>query len=159
MTNISHTRPIFITDSFSRSGGGSGEGETRGSRPRRALLRQRATPLHRLYRSGSRLSVGASPWSSTPSGGSDPSHACRRCGASSTRVAANAFCAATESIPHHRFSHANAVERRRRGGADWLFSFAKSRRSWQVVSLQRPPTSPARMRNLHVSDLASLRFA
>ena len=68
-------------------------------------------PLHSSHfldhRRGRRLSAGASPCRRIPRGGAVPSQACSIWGASSTRVAAKAFCVATDIMLHHRFSHAN----------------------------------------------------
>ena len=114
--------------------------------------RAQRPPSRGLQRNGSRLTVGASPWRSTPRGGPVPSHACSIRGASSTIVAARAFCTATESIPHQRFSHANAVDRRSRGAADRLFTRARSLMSLLAVALHLPPISPARTRNLHSDE-------
>ena len=45
-----------------------------------------------------------------PRGGAAPSQACSMWGASSTSVAASAFCVATDNMFHHLFSNANAVD-------------------------------------------------
>ena len=83
--------------------------------------RQMNAPVHSSlfldHRRGRRLSAGASPCRRIPRGGAVPSQACSICGASSTRVAAKAFCVATDIMLHHRFSHANAADLRRRGAA------------------------------------------
>ena len=84
-----------------------------------------------------------------------PCQPCRRCGASSTRVAASESCTATESMPHHRASHARAVEQRSRGETLRLRHSASSRFSKQQVSLQRPPTSHARTISWHLCDRRS----
>ena len=78
---------------------------------------QHCTPLFQDHRRGRRLSAGASPCRRIPRGGAVPSQACSIWGASSTRVAAKAFCVATDIMLHHRFSHANAADLRRRGAA------------------------------------------
>ena len=117
--------------------------------------RAQRPPSRGHQRNGSRLTVGASPWRSTPRGGPVPSHACSIRGASSTIVAARELCSAIESIPHQRFSDANAVDRRSRGAADWLFTRARSRMSLLLVSLHLPPISAARTRNMRSEELAN----
>ena len=115
--------------------------------------RQMDAPLHSSHfldhLRGRRLSAGASPCRRIPRGGAVPSQACSICGASSTRVAAKAFCVATDILLHHRFSHANAADLRRRGAASSLVAVARSPLKRQVVSLHLPPTSPTRTKNLH----------
>ena len=130
----------------------SGGGERRREEPRTddaTTGRTERAFLSCIYRRGRRLCAGASPWRSIPSGGPETSRACSSWGATSTRVAARASCAATASIPDHRSSQALAVERWRRRGAARLLASARSRTNWQHVALQRPPTSHARTTNLH----------
>ena len=92
-------------------------------------------PVTSAHRSGRRLRAGGSPWRSSPRGGPCPAQPCSKCGASSTRVAANESCTATESMPHQRASHARAVARRSRGGAFSLRNSARFLISQQHVSL------------------------
>ena len=70
-------------------------------------------------------------------------------------MAASESCTATDSMLHHRASHARAVERRSRGETVRLRHSANSRMSQQQVSLQRPPTSHARTISWHLCDRRS----
>ena len=104
--------------------------------------------LFRDHRRGRRLSAGPSPCRRIPRDGVVPSQACSICGASSTSVAARAFCVATDIMLHHRFPQAKAADLRRRGAASVPFVLARSWIKRQVVALHRRPPSPARTRNL-----------
>ena len=97
------------------------------------------SPLFLDHRRGRRLSAGASPCRRIPRGGAEPSLACSMCGPSSTRVAASAFRAATDIMPHRTFPHADDPDLRSLGAASGPFALTRSRIKPQVAVLHRPP--------------------
>ena len=101
------------------------------------------SPLFQDHRRGRRLSAGASPCRRIPRGGAVPSQACSIWGASSTRVAAKAFCVATDIMLHHRFSHANEAFLDRsplRAGAHSEAGLHSTAEGHSTVALRNPKT-------------------
>ena len=76
-------------------------------------------------------------------------------GASPSSVEASASCAATARRAHHCASSALPVARRSARGSAAALAWASLRRSQTVVSLQRPPASPASATSRTRAELAT----
>ena len=81
--------------------------------------------------------------------------AVEKVGASPSSVEASASCAATARRAHHCASSALPVARRSARGSAAALAWASLRRSQAVVSLQRPPASPASATSRTRAELAT----